>query len=178
MKHPLIIEAAKFADAAHMGQLRKYTLDPYIFHPMRVAGLVCLQPLATEAMIAAAWLHDVLEDCEQHFRNELVVNFPYEVVHLVEELTNPSKKFPHLRRDERKLMDRHHLMIVSPEAKFIKLCDRYDNLREMDLAPQNFVQIYVEESLLLLDAIKLRGNDHMRARIEAECAKLLRNPNP
>ena len=55
--------ARLFATAAHaaVGQLRKYTHEPYIVHPAEVASIV--KTVAhTEAMIAAAWLHDTVED--------------------------------------------------------------------------------------------------------------------
>jgi (p)ppGpp synthase/HD superfamily hydrolase len=55
--------AAIFANNAHKGQKRKYNGRPYIEHPMRVAFAVSLIPEAEPEVIAAAWLHDVVEDC-------------------------------------------------------------------------------------------------------------------
>ena len=55
--------ALVFATAAHaaVGQMRKYTNDPYIVHPIRVATTVAKFG-GTDEMIAAAYLHDVVED--------------------------------------------------------------------------------------------------------------------
>ena len=53
--------AKKFATHAHGDQKRKYTLEPYIAHPAAVVELVRGVP-HTEAMLCAAWLHDVVED--------------------------------------------------------------------------------------------------------------------
>lgn len=68
-------KARVFATAAHgaVGQVRKYTGEPYINHPAEVVQIV-RSVQHTPDMIAAAWLHDVvedtavtLEDIEQHF---------------------------------------------------------------------------------------------------------------
>ena len=60
-----IIEKARvFATAAHAAaaQLRKYTNEPYIVHPTEVASIVDNVEGSTHEMVAAAWLHDVVED--------------------------------------------------------------------------------------------------------------------
>lgn len=57
----LIADAAAFAAQAHAGQVRKYTGEPYIRHPEAVAKLVQASGGDT-AMVAAAWLHDTVED--------------------------------------------------------------------------------------------------------------------
>lgn len=59
MNDDLILRAARLAAVAHNGQMRKWVhlnADPYISHPMRVAGLVALSLQSTPAMVAAAWL--------------------------------------------------------------------------------------------------------------------------
>ena len=73
---------------------------------------------------------------------------------LVLELTNPSKKYPELRRKARKEMDREHLKIVSWEAKVIKFFDRVDNLRDLDKCEdKDFLALYADESGLLYDKV-------------------------
>ena len=59
----VIIKAAQFARKAHGGQKRKFSNEPYIHHPARVAARAMLLPETTEALVCAAWLHDVVEDC-------------------------------------------------------------------------------------------------------------------
>jgi hypothetical protein len=58
MSNDLILRAARLATTVHNGQNRKWghSADPYIFHPMRVAGLVSLNTFATEEIVAA-WLN-------------------------------------------------------------------------------------------------------------------------
>ena len=57
----MIKEAAEFADRAHQGVFRKGTEIPYITHPMETAAIVTAFTDEPE-MIAAALLHDVIED--------------------------------------------------------------------------------------------------------------------
>lgn len=147
----LILKAAAFARQAHDGQRRKYNARPYIQHPARVAGRVAARPQATEVMVAAAFLHDVVEDTP-HTLDEILAEFGPDVARLVAELTNPSKGSKAPRR-EREQVDRDHLAVVSVEAKVIKLLDRIDNLQEMVDAPSNFRRRYCEESRLLADVI-------------------------
>ena len=147
----LILEAAAFARRAHAEQSRKYNDRPFMQHPARVAGRVAAHSLATETMVAAAFLHDVVEDT-QHTLDEISAEFGPDVARLVGELTNPSKgmKAP---RSERKRLDRNHLAGVSVEAKIIKLLDRIDNVDEMAGAPDGFLRKYSEESRLLAEVI-------------------------
>ena len=165
-----ILVAASAAQAWHEGQFRKYgsvgpnwgNKVPYIVHPGRVAARISRHPHATVAMVCAAWLHDVIEDCGASSQgivsafNGLITptgNFGTNVAKLVLELTNPSKKFPAMCRDCKKAMDREHLRTVSREAKLIKMADRIDNLLDLYGAPFDFLKIYREESSKLLLAI-------------------------
>lgn len=154
----MIIKAARFAAEAHRGQWRKYTEVPYIVHPMRVAGRLTLTPGATEEVVAAAWLHDVVEDCP-NFRNSLHREFPTEVTLLVGELTNPSIHYPEFNRATRKQMDREHLARASYWAKVVKLVDRIDNLNDMVGAKGGFKVKYCAESVLLVSAVYLSDPD-------------------
>ena len=63
MTDDLMSRADAFAAAAHasIGQRRRYTGDPYIVHPRRVARMVA-QTDVRDAVVAAAMLHDVVED--------------------------------------------------------------------------------------------------------------------
>ena len=79
----LIKKAQSFANNAHEGQVRKYGGEPYIDHPIRVAMLLIeFIPNISEEMVAAALLHDVLEDTDTTL-DDLIVEFGYAVAHLV-----------------------------------------------------------------------------------------------
>lgn len=149
----LIIKAAQYAANAHEGQTRKYTGAPYITHPIRVAGRVAIRPDATEIMVAAAFLHDVLEDTPITQMQMAAALGPQgdPVTMLVIQLTNASKSLKAPRK-ERKRMDVEYLAKASHEAKIIKMIDRIDNLQEMD--PKDaFGVLYSQESLELVNAI-------------------------
>jgi (p)ppGpp synthase/HD superfamily hydrolase len=149
----LLLRAARFANRSHAGQMRKYRPRPYIEHPARVASRLMLCEDATEEEVAAAWLHDVLEDCPLTSDHLASAGMPAATVRLVEELTNPSKVHPYLPRAVRKEMDRRHVSQISPEAKRIKLIDRTDNLRDIQGCDDQFMSLYVAESVLLAQVL-------------------------
>lgn len=150
----LIITAKKISYDAHSGQFRKYSKLPYITHPERVANLVAAKR-NNEILIAAAWLHDVLEDTYYN-RFELLNSVGNEVFFLVTELTNTSKIWLEgANREARKKLDLTHLKHISPEAKFIKLCDRLDNISDLqDCCKTSFKEVYRKETEALLDVLK------------------------
>lgn len=154
----LIIRAAQIANEAHAGQRRKYSEAAYITHPMRVAGRVMLMDAPREEAVAAAWLHDVIEDTAWTREKLLMHGIPAETVRIVEELTNPSVKFPYLNRAARKTMDRQHIAEASFWARAIKVIDRIDNLNEMG-TEDGFARIYAQESALLMDAVAERSQE-------------------
>ena len=169
----LILLSAMYAQEKHEGQLRKWTARPYIEHPMRVAGRVCLSlPMADlvgEYAVAAAWLHDVIEDCATSADRLIRDGFPKPVVDVVEELTKPDKATqPGMNREARCKAYMERLKTASRAAKVIKLCDRIDNLSEMSGAPVNFLWTYARESKELLTT--LQGTDR---RLENELASLI-----
>jgi (p)ppGpp synthase/HD superfamily hydrolase len=143
----LVEKAENFARDAHKNQLRKYNGEPYIVHPERVATRTA-KYTDDEKVIAAAWLHDVVEDCQVSLK-EIEEEFGFKVATVVGWLTNPSHDFPHLKRVARKEMDRHHLYSSPAEAQLIKAIDRIDNLNDIKLAKDSFKILYAKESLAL-----------------------------
>lgn len=148
----MILRAANLARRAHEGQKRKYTLRPYIEHPARVAGKVAIYVNATEDMVAAAFMHDVLEDTQATY-HEIVDATGHGAATLVKLLTNPSKEHPEVSRAERKAIDRAHLEKAPWEVKVIKMVDRMDNLLELGGSPWDFQLLYAQESIMLAEAI-------------------------
>lgn len=148
----MILNAAGLARAAHRGQFRKYTGDEYIVHPARVAGRIATLEGTTEEMVAAAFLHDAIEDTKVTYK-DIVLEINKKTADLVQAVTNPSKGST-LPRAERKRMDRKHLEDAPREAKVIKLVDRIDNLRDLSGSASDFKILYARESLLLLEVIR------------------------
>lgn len=147
-----IIGARVFATAAHaaVGQLRKYTFEPYIVHPAEVASMVMAHG-GTDAMVAAAWLHDVVEDTGVTI--ELIrAEFGSEVSDLVGWLTDVSRP-DHGNRAARKAVDRAHTAAAPAEAQTIKCCDLISNTRSIVEHDPKFAETYLAEKRLLLEVM-------------------------
>ena len=158
--------AIRFATVAHEGQLRKYTGEPYITHPIAVSEIV-KTVTDDEEMIAAAILHDVIEDCFVS-REQLRVDFGVVISTLVHQLSDISLSF-HGNRALRKSMDRYWLSCACDKAKTIKLADLIHNSSSILVADKDFAKVYMSEKRELLQV--LRGGDltlHARANIIVE----------
>lgn len=119
----MIRRAAEFAAKAHKGVLRKGGTIPYIYHPMEVALLV-FQMGGDEEMIAAAYLHDVLEDTlvtAEEMRNL----FGERVLSLVLSETEDKALSWH----ERKARTVQRLGQASRDVKIIAMADKLSNMR-------------------------------------------------
>ena len=139
---------------AEFKQVRKYTGEPYINHPAAVVEIVRSVP-HTEAMIAAAWLHDTVEDTDATLK-EVTELFGVEVGAFVEMLTDISKPEDG-NRATRKAIDRDHTAKATAPAKTIKLADLIDNSHSIIERDPQFATVYLKEKALLLDV--LNGGD-------------------
>ena len=85
----LVSKALAFAAEAHgsIGQVRKYSGEPYINHPIEVMGIVQTAAHHSEVMLAAALLHDTIEDTPVT-RDDVERAFGTEVATMVMELTD------------------------------------------------------------------------------------------
>lgn len=111
----MIEEAASFAAKAHQGVFRKGTEIPYITHPMETAVIVSGFTDDPE-MIAAALLHDVIEDAGVT-KEELEARFGPRVAQLVaNESEDKTKSW-----QERKSATIRHLKCASREVKILAL---------------------------------------------------------
>lgn len=149
-----IVERARvFATAAHaaVGQVRKYTFEPYIVHPAEVAHIIDNLEGATYEMVAAAWLHDVVEDTGVTIET-IRAEFGPEVAELVGWLTDVSRP-EHGNRAHRKALDRAHTAAAPAEAQTIKLADLISNTRSIMAHDEAFAKTYLEEKRLLLEVM-------------------------
>lgn len=151
----LITKAQQFAHNAHdlLQQKRKYTGESYWTHTDAVAEIVAAHG-GTPEMIAAAHLHDVLEDTPIPALTLHEV-FGYDVVALVLELTDEytAEKYPHLNRAARKKAEADRLSNVSDEAKTIKLADLYDNTKSIVAHDPKFAKVYLREKEQILKGL-------------------------
>lgn len=163
----LIEKARAFATAAHaaVGQLRKYTFEPYIVHPAEVAALVATVPGHTPEMIAAAWLHDTVEDTG--VTSELIrKEFGDEVAELVGWLTDVSRP-DHGNRAARKAVDRAHTAGAPAAAQTIKLADLIANTRSIMAHDEKFAVTYLAEKRMLLE-VMTKGDPGLMAQARAQ----------
>jgi (p)ppGpp synthase/HD superfamily hydrolase len=158
----LIKRAAIFAKRARGAQVRKYTGEPYWNHPMAVAATVAKVMPSNEHAIAAAWLHDVLEDTAVT-ASLMRAAFGARVTDLVLEVTDVSRPGDG-NRARRTEIDRHHLFSASREGKTIKLADLMDNTASITAHDPDFAIEYLREKRLTMPML-IGGHEHLWRRV-------------
>jgi (p)ppGpp synthase/HD superfamily hydrolase len=158
----IVQKAQVFAIAAHSAvqQKRKYTGEPYFVHPAEVAKIVAGVPGSTPDMVAAAWLHDVVEDTGCTF-NDIHMNFGIDIAVLVGWLTDVSKPEDG-NRATRKAMDRAHTADAPAEAQTIKLADLISNSKSIVQYDPEFAKTYLAEKRLMLE-VMTKGDPGLHA---------------
>jgi (p)ppGpp synthase/HD superfamily hydrolase len=148
----MVEKARVFATAAHtaVGQVRKYTGEPYIVHPFEVAMTV-KQIGGTPEMVAAAFLHDTVEDTGVTMET-IEREFGPEVAEIVFFLTDVSRP-EHGNRAARKAIDRAHIAKADARAQTIKLADLISNCSSIVKYDPEFAKVYLEEKRLLLEVL-------------------------
>ncbi|MGJ8610352.1 MAG: HD domain-containing protein [Octadecabacter sp.] len=138
-----------YAQAAHraVGQRRKYTGECYTVHTVDVARLV-QEFGGTDDMIAAAHLHDVVEDTQVTL-SDIGDVFGVQITELVTWLTDISKPEDG-NRATRKAIDRDHLAQAPADAQTIKCCDLISNTASIVACDPKFAKVYLAEKLDLL----------------------------
>jgi len=130
----VIASAFEFAHALHEGQVRK-SGEPYIAHPVAVAAL--LRDLGGDyAMVAAGFLHDVVEDTDIT-PEEIEEHFGEEVRVLVEGVTKLSK-FNFSSKAERAAENFRRMFVAMARdirVIVVKLADRLHNMRTLEHLP-------------------------------------------
>jgi GTP pyrophosphokinase/guanosine-3',5'-bis(diphosphate) 3'-pyrophosphohydrolase len=124
-------DAYRFADEAHLGQFRA-SGEPYITHPIAVAGLCADWKLDAQAIMAAL-MHDAMEDCGIS-KVELIERFGAPVADLVDGLTKLDKLQFSTREESQAESFRKMLLAMARDVRviLIKLADRLHNMRTMD----------------------------------------------
>jgi (p)ppGpp synthase/HD superfamily hydrolase len=144
-----IDKAHRFAKDAHerVGQVRKYSGLPYITHPEGVAAIVATVP-HTKAMLAAALLHDTVEDTDVTIE-DIEREFGIEVAALVGWLTDVSVPTDGNRK-VRKEKDRMHTAAAPAEAQTVKLADLIHNAPSIIENDPAFGRVFLQEKEQLL----------------------------
>jgi guanosine-3',5'-bis(diphosphate) 3'-pyrophosphohydrolase len=131
----MVRKAYKFADEAHLGQLRKNG-EPYITHPIAVATQCTEWKLDAQAL-SAALMHDVMEDCGVT-KSDLIEKFGSSVAELVDGLTKLDKLEFNTREENQAESFRKMLLAMARDVRviLIKLADRTHNMRTMSDMPR------------------------------------------
>jgi GTP diphosphokinase / guanosine-3',5'-bis(diphosphate) 3'-diphosphatase len=138
----LIHQAYTFAREQHTGQMRK-SGEPYICHPIAVADI--LYNLGGEApMIAAGFLHDIVEDIEAVSIADIEKMFGTETAHLVEGVTKLSKLNFRSKKEQQAENFRRMFLAMAKDIRVIvvKLADRLHNMQTLEHMP-------IEKQLLI-----------------------------
>jgi (p)ppGpp synthase/HD superfamily hydrolase len=144
--------ARLFADDAHrrVGQVRKYTNEPYITHPAAVVEL--LRSIDADApMLAAAWLHDTVEDTDVTLE-ELEQHFGPTVARYVSWLTDRARPQDG-NRAIRKAIERSVLALAPAPVQSIKVADLIDNGASIQANDPTFAKVYLREKEQLLEVL-------------------------
>ena len=151
-----------------VGQVRKYTGEPYYVHPREVASIV-KDNGGDEAMIAAAHLHDVVEDTEITI-DQVSEFFGADIANLVGWLTDISRPTDG-NRATRKAIDRAHTAQAPIRAKNIKLADLISNTKSIVEHDEKFARVYLEEKRLLLSEALYNADPYLLELAWAQIGK-------
>ena len=162
----LLNRAYVYAMKAH-GEQRRASGDPYFSHPIEVAAILTDLKL-DDATIAAALLHDTIEDTEAT-RAEIDSLFGHDIGVLVEGLTK-LKKLDLVTKEAKQAENlRKLLLAIADDVRvlLIKLADRLHNMRTLDYMPAEARRRAAEETLEIYAPLAGRmGMHEMREELE------------
>lgn len=161
----VIDSARKLALAEHAKHLHGKL--PYSYHLVAVAGLVSCFTTDPD-VIAAAWLHDIVEDCPDIDLDVVEAMTNARVRDLVDRLTDPP--------GPRALAKQVSLprILASREASIIKLADRYHNHAStiMDRS-EKYANLYLSEIDTFVDSFLNAGHGILLLRMVHEQKEFL-----
>jgi (p)ppGpp synthase/HD superfamily hydrolase len=154
----IVERASKFARKAHRDQNRRYTGEPYFVHLHEVAR-ICAQHGCSKRAIAAAYLHDTIEDQPVTYE-DLVMEFGKDVADIVRDLTDAPATAG--SRKERKVIDLARLAAAGAEAQTIKCADMISNTASIVRHDVGFARTYLPEKRAAL-TVTTRAHAGLRA---------------
>jgi GTP diphosphokinase / guanosine-3',5'-bis(diphosphate) 3'-diphosphatase len=166
-----VLRAAAFAAEKHRNQRRKDAeASPYINHPIQLAYILVQADIEDPIVLAAALLHDTVEDTQTTF-DEIEIVFGHEIARIVAECSDDKT----LSKLERKQAQIDKAAKLSHRAKLVKLADKIANVSDIDGAPPAGWSVerkreYFDWSKQVVD--RLRGTHAvLEARFDAEFVK-------
>src|SRR5690606_8265482 len=162
----LLRNAYLFSQSAHSGQFRK-SGEPYISHPVAVAGILC--ELHLDAVtLAAALLHDVVEDTGIA-KEEISERFGAPVAELVDGVSKLEKIEFETQADMQAENFRKMLLAMAQDVRviLIKLADRLHNMRTLEVMSSEKQQRIAQETLEIYAPIAHRlGLENMHQELQ------------
>jgi guanosine-3',5'-bis(diphosphate) 3'-pyrophosphohydrolase len=161
-----VIRAYQVGAVAHEGQTRK-SGEPYITHPIAVAGILAEFGMDAETIIAAI-LHDTLEDTELS-RTELAGEFGEPVAELVDGVTKLDKMRFSNRQEADAESFRKMLLAMARDIRviLIKLADRLHNMRTLGAKDSDSRRRIARETLEIYAPIAQRlGMNKIKAELQ------------
>lgn len=144
----LVFQAMLFAADKHANQVRKYTGEPYFSHLAEVAGITATVLGHDEVALAAAWLHDCVEDQSVTFE-QLEHKFGIAIATGVFALSDLAVG----NRAERNAASRARLAGETGYIQTIKCADVISNVRSIRKHDAKFAAVYIPEKLAMLDVL-------------------------
>ena len=170
----LLRRAYAFSAKAHEGQTRR-SGEPYLQHPVAVAGILTFLKLDVTAIVAGL-LHDTLEDTVAT-QEELQTHFGHEVAHLVEGVTKIGQ-IPFQTYEEKQAENfRKMLLSMADDIRvvFIKLADRLHNMRTLGHLPEDKQKQIAQETLEIYAPLANRlGMSWLKQELEDLCFQYLK----
>jgi GTP pyrophosphokinase len=166
----LLERAYIFTAVAHRGQERK-SGEPYLLHPMEVAGILTKMRLDV-ATIAAGMLHDVIEDTKKPVAAvtaEIESKFGREILTLVEGVTKIGKMAFSTKEEREAESFRKMVLAMAQDVRviLIKLADRLHNMRTLDHLEPEKRQRIARETLEIYAPLSNRlGIAWMKSELE------------
>jgi GTP pyrophosphokinase len=170
----IVRKAYEFSAKVHEGQRRR-SGEPYLQHPIAVAGVLTFLRTDVTAIVAAL-LHDTLEDTVAT-PEELESEFGKDVVHLVDGVTKIGKIT--FKSHEEKQAENFRKMLLSMaddiRVVLIKLADRLHNMRTLEHLSQAKRHAIAEETLEIYAPLANRlGIGWIKNELEDLCLKHLK----
>lgn len=149
---------------AEAKQVRKFSGEPYLVHPLEVA-LLMVEVGGSLALVKAALGHDALAD-KAMTEEQLLSLIGADAVQLVKEVTEVSRPEDGDRK-ARKALDREHLAAASEEGQTLCLGDMASNTKDIAERDPKFAGVYLPEKSLILESMA-GGNASLRALVQAQ----------
>lgn len=166
--HSKIAEARFLATVAHMavGQVRKYTGEPYILHPTAVAKIVDETSDAPWFAIATAYLHDVVEDTKVSL-DYIAQIFGPQVEMGVSALTNVDLSAGN--RKTRFEINLNRIAEAPGWVQTVKVADLIDNTSSIARHDPGFAPQYLREKKELLERALTKADKALWERAMTIC---------